>query len=115
MSECGGALHRFALREIRHRIVAVDRHALPILIYRLGQRSSLERHCGHAQQQTAKFSFLHTEWYSRGALEYSMVRAGIIAGARGMKQVQTKSEEENMERLKGKNVLITGASSGIGQ
>src|SRR5690242_13610290 len=32
-----------------------------------------------------------------------------------MKQLQTESQEQNMERLKGKNVLITGASSGIGQ
>jgi glucose 1-dehydrogenase len=32
-----------------------------------------------------------------------------------MKHLKTESQEQNMERLKGKNVLITGASSGIGQ
>src|SRR5262245_61152490 len=29
--------------------------------------------------------------------------------------VETESQEQIMERLKGKNILITGASSGIGQ
>src|SRR5213083_2211736 len=32
-----------------------------------------------------------------------------------MKQMQTEIIGEKMERLQGKNVLITGASSGIGQ
>src|SRR5437660_12843987 len=38
-----------------------------------------------------------------------------MTGSTGMKQMQRKSSGGQMERLKGKNVLITGASSGIGQ
>src|ERR1043166_4473570 len=32
-----------------------------------------------------------------------------------MKHLKTESQEQNIKRLKGKNVWITGASSGIGQ
>src|ERR1043166_8166466 len=32
-----------------------------------------------------------------------------------MKHLKTESQEQNIKRLKGKNILITGASSGIGQ
>ena len=38
-----------------------------------------------------------------------------MTGSTGMKQMQRKSSGGQMERLQGKNVLITGASSGIGQ
>src|ERR1051326_8728770 len=36
---------------------------------------------------------------------------GIIPAPLGMKHLKTESKEQNMERLKGKNILITGASS----
>src|SRR4051812_43205418 len=59
---------------------------------------------------------MHTAPYPPRAAKYSRCPAGIIERATWMKQVQTEiTGARKMERLKGKNVLITGASSGIGQ